>query len=283
MRVYLNLCRHLNLTCRVFLSHVLAAAVFAFFSGHTEAQTNEVKDLSISVCDDENEWPPYTYYQRVDGKKTTRISGFSIDVIDEIFSRNRISYSVSLLPWARCLAEVNNGKRFQMVLDLSRNEERNTAYWMTRPYYFTSAYYFYSKKQHPQGLPIRTAADLKRFRACGLQGYNYTLYGFFKEGEVDQGTKDFNALIAKLHARRCDLFMEQYEAMLGFGAIGNSFLSDPNLGREPIPDLSPTYFHFGISRKFPGGQALKNLIDKELLQMEASGRLKELWKKAVSK
>lgn len=245
-----------------------------------------VENFSISICDDANEWPPYTYFERVEGNKSSKVVGFSIDVLDEIFARHQIRYTITMLPWARCLLEVKKGKHYQMVLDITAGPEREAMFWLSRPVYFTNTYYFYSRKKFPQGLNILAMADLKAYRVCGIHGYsvNYTGFrDFFKPGEVDQGTKDYKALIAKLHAQHCDLFLEQFQAMQGYAVIGQPFLDDQHLAREPMPGLIPSPFRFAISRGYAAGESLLRIINEELEQMEASGRLKALWKKRVPK
>ena len=34
---------------------------------------------TIGICDGDTEWPPYTYFKRVDGNKTGEVVGFSLD------------------------------------------------------------------------------------------------------------------------------------------------------------------------------------------------------------
>lgn len=235
--------------------------------------------LTVSICDDENEWPPYLYYERLGVRVGTRLAGYARDVIDEIFTRNRIGYHIDLIPWNRCQAVAIMGKEYQMVLNLSYSAERDRAFLLSRPYYSTTTYYYYSWRAHPEGLTIHGAADLRNHRVCGISGYNYTGYGF-GAGEIDQGTKDFPSLIAKLHLGRCSLFLEKQEVMTGYAAIGKDYLADLDIGKAPVPGMAPTVFHIGVSRKFAHAPALKKLIDAELLKMEESGRLKELWAKA---
>ncbi len=237
--------------------------------------------LHVSICDDENEWPPYSYYQRIDGKKTGNLTGYAILVIDEIFARHGVSYKIDLIPWPRCVAVVNLGKQYGMVLNLSYNAEREKTFLFSRPYYATTAYYYYSKKNNPQGLRIGSAADIHKYRVCGVQGYNYEGYGM-KPGEVDQGAKNFHALITKMQLGRCALFMEKDEVMVGFAAIGKNYLADPDIGKAPIPHVKPNLFYFGVSKNFERAEELRDLIDESLLHMEGNGRLAELWRKAAA-
>lgn len=237
--------------------------------------------ISIAICDDENEWPPYSYYQRIDGKKSATITGFAANVIKDIFSRRGVDYTIDLIPWPRCLAVSTLGKDYGMVLNMSYNAERAKSFYFSRPYYATTSYYYYSRRNHPEGLAIASVADIRKYRVCGVQGYNYDGYGL-APGEVDQGAKNFTALITKVKLGRCALFLEKDEVMTGYAAIGKNYLADPDIGKAPIPGMKPDLFYFGVSKRFAHGEELDALIDEELLHMEASGRLVELWRKASS-
>lgn len=237
--------------------------------------------MNIAICDDDNEWPPASYYVRKNGVKTRAIAGFALEVLDEIFVRHDIKYTVDLISWPRCVALSTIGERFQMVLNFSYNPERLKNYYFSRAYYATTAYYYYSRKNNPDGLKISKPADLKRYRICGVQGFNYSGYGLAAK-DVDQGAKDFTALISKLKLNRCALFVEKDEVIMSYEKIGMHFASDPDLAKAQIPGLPLKRFYFGISRKFPRSAELHALIDDELLRMEEDGRLGALWKKALT-
>lgn len=249
------------------------------FAAHGGAFAAAPSGISVAICDDENEWPPYSYYQRVDGKKTGAVVGFAVDVIDDIFSRHGVEYSIELIPWSRCLAVSTLGKDYAMVFNLSYNAERARSYHLSRPYYATTSYYYYSRRNHPKGLAIRGVADLKKYRVCGVQGYNYDGYGLHA-GEVDQGARSFTALISKVKLGRCALFLEKDEVMTGYAAIGKNYLADPDIGKAPIPGMKPDLFYFGVSKRHPRAEELHAMIDEDLLQMESNGKLAEFWRKA---
>ncbi|HYD81951.1 MAG TPA: transporter substrate-binding domain-containing protein [Paucimonas sp.] len=239
-----------------------------------------LKGNIIRICEDGSEWPPYTYYQRVNDKPTRLIRGFAVDVIETIFAKAGIDFYVEMLPWVRCQKEVEHGMAYQMALNSSWNEARAKTYFLSRPYYRTTNYYFYSRRHHPAGLPIGSAEDLKKFRVCGIFGYNYETYGL-PPGSVDQGARDFTSLLAKLHAGRCDLFVEKYEIMAGFSAIGQPYLADKDLGGKPVPGMPSTEFYMMISRRYEHGEHLLKLINDGLAEMEASKQLDKLLKKYV--
>lgn len=231
----------------------------------------------IHICDDGSEWPPYSYYERVNGEKTDKVVGFMVDVVDEIFGKNGVAYTVELLPWQRCQDEVKRGENYQMLLNASYNEERAQNYHMSQVAYVTNSYYFYSKQNYSAGLEVKDKADLKNFRVCGILGYNYDEYDV---PEIDTGTADMTALIEKLHAGRCDLFIEKLEIMSGFTVMGNDILGSGQLGYAPIVGTEPAPFYLMFTKNEQGLE-LKNIIDTGLQELTASGRFNELLKKYV--
>lgn len=238
------------------------------------AQPNILSDKTIYICDDLAEWPPYIYFERIDNKKTDRIVGFSVDVIQAILSSQNINFEIRLLPWKRCLYEVERGENFQILLDASYSDERAEKFHISQPYYTSSPYYFYSKKHHPNGLDIQTAADLKKYRVSGISGYNYTNYGLSTE-DVRATVETHEPLILQLHHNRADLFPEWFEIIQGFAKLGRDFLADENLGYAPVPGVDSTPFHI-MFPKNELGLALKNIVDEGIAKLEASGKLQEM-------
>ena len=234
---------------------------------------------SVAICEDENEWPPYSYFERVGGRKTAKLTGYAVAVLHEIFTRRGVEYTIDMIPWPRCMAVATIGEQYGMVLNLSYNEQRARAFLFSRPYYSTTSYYYYSRRNHPRGLDIKSVGDIRKYRVCGVQGYNYDGYGL-APGEVDQGAKTFSALITKVQLGRCALFLEKDEVMTGYAAIGKNYLADPDLAKAPVPGMKQDLFYFGISRRHSHASQLKQLIDEELRQMEASGRLEDIWRQA---
>ena len=234
---------------------------------------------AVAVCDDENELPPFTYYERRAQHKTALLSGFAVAVINDIFSRRGVAFSIDMKPWTRCLAVSVLGKQYGMIINMTYSVAREKNFLFSRPFYNTTSYYYYSKNNHPLGLSINSPADLHSYRVCGIQGHNYEGYGLVA-GEVDQGARNIDIVISKVKLGRCALFVEKDEIMNGFTLIGKPYLADPDIGKAPVPGLERTPFYFGISRRQPRAEELRKLVDEELLAMEASGKLAELWSRA---
>jgi polar amino acid transport system substrate-binding protein len=241
----------------------------------------DFKDKTVVICDDQNEWPPYIYFERNgNGTRTGKVTGYSIAVIDAIFARHGIKRELRMVPWARCLADLQEGSRAHLAMNMTQSVERSRILLFTRPYYSMHSHYFYSARSFPKGLQIGSLADLRKYRTCGLKGYNYER---IPVQNMDQGSKDYQSLVSKLHLARCDVFLEQYEAMVGFGAIGQRHLDDPALRHDRLPELEPSAFVMGVSRKYPHAAALQVLLDSELQRMERSGELKAIWNRFSAK
>lgn len=234
-------------------------------------------EQTLAICDDINEWPPYLYYQRDGGIKTTKPVGYAMDVLDEILTANKISYTVTLLPWARCLDGVAAGK-YALAINVVRNPLREKRFLMTSIYYSVRNFYFYSRKHYPNGLPINGVEDIRKHQVCGILNYDHSNLGI-KPGDIDQGSKTYDALISKLHLGRCTLFISQYEAMLGYALIGQPYLDDPDLGYKQIPGYRLATFAMAVSRALPYGEPLRDILSRDINAMHASGRLDAIWKK----
>lgn len=260
---------------------LLLCAACAVCSAAGAADGALPKNLALAVCDDGAEWPPFTFYQRIDGQKSKKITGSAVEVLERILGRAGIAFTIDLIPWKRCQLEIMHGGRYQMALNASYSAERDRDFRLSRAYYRLTSQYFYSRPLHPTGWPIRELADLKQHRVCGLRGYNYSTYGL-GEADLDLSDGGFAPMIAKLHLGRCDLFVEKREIMQGFGVVDAEMarlLADPRLGAANLPGVTETGFHMIVSRAIPYSQALVGVLDAGIDELEASGELQKVMTK----
>lgn len=257
---------------KLIISIICCLAIF------TQNFAESLNDFTIKITDDGAEWPPYTYFKRINGKKTNKIEGFSVDVISEIFEKNNISYTIELLPWIRAQRMVEIGE-YHIFLSGAYSNERAAKYYISVPYYSMTNVAFYSAKKYPNGLTIKGLDDIdQNYKVLGLSGYDYVSTGL-DVTKIDQnGIKDFNQLIQMLHNRlaRVDMFIEGYELFVGFRAIGDDYLSDNFLKYTKIPGVIPNDYYMMISRNFVYGKELKDLIDNGIKELIDSGRMNEL-------
>ncbi|BBE31486.1 hypothetical protein OSSY52_16270 [Tepiditoga spiralis] len=239
----------------------------------------DFKNIVINITDDGAEWPPYIYYERINGEKTNKITGFTVEVIKKIFEAENIKYTITLLPWKRALKEVEIGKKYQMILNASYNEDRAKKFYFSKPFYYTHPYYFYNKKLHPNGLDIKKLNDFKNYRINGVLGYNYELYGLNKKN-VDTTAKNFLGAIKQIQANYYDLFPEAFEVLYGYFILNDLDFEKEQIGYKPIQWLKPTTF-YAIFTKNSFGLELKKIFDKGLEKLKESGEYDKILDKYI--
>lgn len=240
------------------------------------AQAYALDSSMVQICDDGDEWPPFTYYQRVEGKPSRTITGFSVDVIRSILNKHRIPFSITLLPWKRCLGSVENGETYAMALSVSKNPDREKRYLFSTAYYKTHYYVFYSKAKFQKGLDIKSQADLNNFRLGGVKGYAYSALNFVDKSKMILANS-YPDLVKMMKAGRLDVFAEDYEVMAGMASIGVlDVIDDDEIGRVQLPGIGGNPFHMIFSRVNPRGVELLNLVNAELEKMRQSGELGKL-------
>lgn len=264
-----------------FAQSFFASLTFALVLGGPGAAA-AVKPLTLTtvqVCDDVNEWPPFTFVQPASSEGSrAQVVGYAVDVLERILKPLGVVVRIELLPWLRCLREVESGKDFVMALNASYSEERARRFLLTEPYYDTTHAYFYSRRRYPQGPAIAGLQDLGKFQLCGVHGYNYTAYGL-RDEQVDRGALDFSRVIAKLLADRCEIGIEKLEVVQAARYRGQRLLSDPAIAYAAIPGMPKGEFHMIVSRQHPQGQALVDVLNRGVKTLRARGELDAIRKR----
>ncbi|WP_163832118.1 substrate-binding periplasmic protein [Spartinivicinus ruber] len=245
------------------------------------AETTHLKNQTIHACSGEEEWPPYAFFQRMNGKKTKEVKGYTIDVLTNILTHHQIKLIVNLIPWQRCLKWVALNKRYHIVLDASYNAQRDESYLLTRDYYQLTPYYFYANKSFPNGLEVKNPINLTKYGTlCGLHGYNYTNFGV-NDSVVNKGARDYASLVVKTLSARCSFSLARYEIIVGFKLVGQDFFLDKKLRYARIPKTNPENFYMLISKNYQYAHELKSILDKGITQLERTGKLHSFLKKYI--
>ncbi|MCD4499496.1 substrate-binding periplasmic protein [Chromobacterium vaccinii] len=265
------------------MRRTLSAVLLCLALPHAPASAQELDRSPVRICDDGDEWPPYTYYRRADGKPTTEITGFSVEVISAILGKHGIPFSIVLPPWKRCLASIEAGENYVMALSASKNPDREKRFLFSAPYYQTHYYVFYAKDRFSQGLKLDSQADLNRYRLGGVKGYAYASLDSVDKSRMILAAS-YTELVKMMKAGRLDVFAEDYEVMAGLASVGTlDVIGDAAIGHAPLPGTHPNPFHMIFSRKNPRGEALRQLVDEELESMRRSGQLARLLAKYVKR
>jgi polar amino acid transport system substrate-binding protein len=225
----------------------------------------------IQICDD-GAWPPYTF---VDPKNPQAVVGASAELMVEILKRANYQATIVVMPWKRCLEEVESGET-ALLLNATYSDERAAKYLMSKPYYSLTSGLFHLKSKYPSPPKIRTVAEMKKYRYCGLLGYNYTMYDL-PESQLDAGARDEPGRFRKLQLDHCDFVLGDVELLKSFAALGQIDLA--GVSHIPIPGAKPKEFHVLVSKKHADGTQLLKLINDGFSALKADGTRTKIFKK----
>ena len=231
-----------------------------------------IQAAPLDICDDDGGWPPYTY---ADPKDVNNVIGAATDLIKEILMKSGFEPKIKLMPWKRCLEEVEKGKS-AMLLNASYNEERAKKYLISLPYYTINSGLFYLNKRFPEKPKIASIAEMSKYSFCGLLGYNYTMYNIPAD-KLDTGAKNEKQRFDKLRAGRCDFAVGDIEILKGFTVVQGLDLN--GIDSIPVPEDKPKAFHMLITRAPSGGEKLLKTLNDGLEQFKKDGSYEKIFKK----
>lgn len=237
----------------------------------------------VMVCNDNAEWPPYTFHPRENGKADkSKLTGATYESLGIIFKQSGMDMTMKMIPWKRCLDEVKNYEtkgNFEMFIDGSSNKDRMSQYIRTDAFYQISQGFFYSTKAFPSGPDVKKVSDLNKFKVCGVAGYNYEPYEKYGlTAKIDTGSKNSEALLKKLSSGRCDIFLSTIEPIVGGDLVGQ-FTLTPDVKYQVLQEIPKTKFYAWVSKGSPRAAQLVEVINKGLSKMKADGELETVYKK----
>ncbi len=229
----------------------------------------------VRLCDDANEWPPYTYYRRVDGQRSAELTGYTVELLRLIAQRRGLELRIEMLPWKRCVEAVRHGEVLGF-LNAIVTPERKVDFLISDLLYETRLLALWSRDQHPEGLRLQTQADLAVLRIGGLHGYSYSQLSEAEQARL-QRAPHYESLMQMLHRGRVDVALVNEGVMLGYAALGSpAFAASANLGQVALQDRQPSRFHLMFTRAKPEGERLQVLVNEELAALQRSGELARL-------
>lgn len=267
--------RHKLFVRRISPATFLSAAFFLFAAFHPAPVSGQIHQ-QIRICSDgdyNDEFPPFAFFKRQDGRATSETTGYSVDFVKEILSARHIVSTVDLIPWNRCLAEVEQGN-YAILLDAANDAGRQKKYLVSRPYYTLQDVFFYLKSR-PIG-KVESASDLRRLRVCGQSGYTYTNWGLL-DREIDTGARTLEQALQKLRLGRCDVVLTRLETAVNYRfTSGADRLRIEEFGWQKMPGMAPLPFHMMVSRKLPYSRTLIGILNDGIDRMFRSGEARKL-------
>jgi len=221
----------------------------------------------IRICGDAAGWPPYTF------ERDNEVRGYDADVLALIFAEAGLDYEIHMLPWKRCLLEVEKG-RYQIALSASASAERKARFLVTEPYYKVQPGYAFSLIRFPSLPQVQSSNDLKNYNICGLRGYDYSRFGI-ETHRVMREANHYAQALAQVRRGRCELFLTRLEILHGLYRQGDVDLGN-DIVFEPVPGVAADDFVMLISRLYMRGPELKATLDHGFAELRKQGRLQEL-------
>lgn len=256
----------------------LLICITLLFAFPESVYANSKPPFKVSICEDDTEVFPLTYYSRDNGIKNSKVTGFTIEIIERTFRKYDIDWKIDLIPWSRCLKEVKKGKHYQMLLNAVTTEERRLNYHFSEPHYTTQNYYFYSKSKYPDGLKIHSPNDLAHYVLAGVYGYDQTVFGV-KNEDVLIRSKSLPKLIKMLYLDRFDVFMAGNDITYWMRYAFPELNINHSLGYAPLQGTKKTEFYFMLSKQWKDAKRVQALLDKEIALMKRDGAWVRLLKK----
>ena len=246
----------------------LGAVLFPALMLWTTMSADVKAQEPVKVCDDISPWPPYSYPSPIgEGKIANKQTGAMVEFLDDLFKEIGLEYTLSLKPWKRCLEAVKKSSgpsNFEVVINASFSSERAKNYYVTKPIYRTTPGAFYSVDAFPAGLNLRSRSDLKKYKICGVRGYNYLEYGL-SDSDISSVSGSLKAILKMMGKGRCEIIVSSMEPVLGTKLFGDK-IAPNNVRAVPVPDVPPATFHILISRESSRGllllERLNIAIDK---------------------
>lgn len=258
-----------------FSCFITMIALFCIYFSATRTAHAE----TVRICDDVAGWPPFVYNPVVNGKlDESQVTGATVELLDAIFKEINLNYTLELLPWKRCMQEVEGYPTkgsFEAFSNGSYSEERARLYHTSLPIYSLDRGVFYSTEKFPNGIDVNSVEKIKNYRVCGVLGYTYELWGL-GEGEIDLGPKSSAAALKMVSLGRCDVFPSNLAPIYGQASIGESIVpSDVNA--YVIDYIPARTFHIFISRGSERGESLLKKVNDAISLLKETGEHDEIF------
>jgi polar amino acid transport system substrate-binding protein len=228
---------------------------------------------TLRVCGDVNEFPPLSYHQRVDGKKSRTVAGFDVEVLEYIFAGSGHKLDVDLVPWARCLLMAKRGQ-FDIVMDGIKTPERERDFLHASSHYALTPILFYLKGE-PKPV-LDTVQDLAQQRICSQADYNYASYGV-PDAMITNRARSIDDAAAMLKLGRCSILLQEVEVLQAHARLGGiDLMNHPDFEKIKADWMKPIDFYFMVARTNPHRKELLDVLDRGIARMRRNGELERV-------
>lgn len=238
--------------------------------------TDEQPRSKLRFCVEETEYPPFNYFIRLNGVKTSELGGYDIDLLERTFKPMGIDYEVVALPWRRCLKDVLDGS-IDGAMSASLNPQRMRDYIPSDAYYYLTPSYFYLTPNFGAQFHVDDINQLTKIgKVCGIKGFNYANFGW-KKGVPIIEISSLKILPQMLIKQRCDFFLARKEIIAGTLALHQDLHTSHLLTSHPAPKSQQEPFHMLISKHSTHHALIKSEFNNKVKQLSGTQQLDDLY------
>lgn len=210
------------------------------------------------VLDDS--FPPYSYHDQNQSPQ-----GFYPLLVNEIFNKAQIEYTLSLFPWKRALSMLENDQA--ILAGIYKTDEREKDYYFSEPI-FTEKLVIYVKDTHKR--MFSSLEDLKGLK-IGIN-LGWSVSNEFEELRKKnffsvQDAKNTETNFRKLDHSRIDCFI--VDELNGDISLKKLKLSSKIIKLEKPLSATPSFI--AISKKRKNAQEIIAKINQQIISLKKSG------------
>jgi polar amino acid transport system substrate-binding protein len=218
-------------------------------------------------------FPPFRIFEN------GQLSGADAEIVRDVFSRLGYKTEFEVAPFKRVYAMASAGE-LAAVFTMTRNPERETQFFFSDPVSSVMDVFF---KHKDTKLEWTSFQDLKGLTVGLSLGYSYP-EPFLNALDANLFTPDRVASaepeivhLRKIQQKRIDLAICEVSVCSWIIGRNKEALSALTYMKKPISDART--FHIGFSRKWPDGEKVAKLFNKELAKYIAEGKRRAVFKK----
>lgn len=233
--------------------------------------TQALAGTELSICVDENPWPPYTYWEK--SAQEPIFEGYTASLAEMILTRLHEPYQIRRLAWPEVhtrAQQENIDAGCDMILDISATFDRQKYLYFTQPIYQLYYSLVYSKKSfNTANLP--SAQNIQHYKICGVKSYNYGV--LTKKLDIIR-EESIQAVLTKLSSKECDFFAVE-APVLKFG-IKMGLYQFNDMGCLDLEDVTKKSYRLAVAKRYPQAISLTKNINNQLNLLRKQGELAKL-------
>ena len=156
------------------MTHLLALFIALFFKT-SSLQAKNTDNITVYT----EEWAPYNFTDN------NKVVGISTELIEAIFKKSSIPYTIKMAPWKRGYAETLT-KPNTMLYSTTRTKKRENAFQWVGPLYARKSYLYKLKSR--EDIKVNSISDLNKYQIGVVRG------GSTEEYLLQHGVTNLSAL-----------------------------------------------------------------------------------------